>query len=55
MTERDLDAIKTCGDYVKFLFCLKHRYTFFMRAIPNGSENLIPLEKSIKEQWLLME
>ena len=38
--------------YVAFTSCIRHRYTYYMRTIPNISQLLEPLEQVIRTKFL---
>ena len=38
--------------YVAFTSCIRHRYTYYMRTIPNIAQLLEPLEQAIKTKFL---
>ena len=38
--------------YAGFTSCLRHRYTYYMRTIPNISHLLNPLENAIRNKLL---
>ena len=47
-----ISALEPHTAYVAFTLCIRHRYAYYMRTIPNIAQLLEPLEQAIKTKFL---